>query len=50
MNKWTAAFVQRLREHGWIDGRTVTIEFRWAELSRFRQRNASFILQQIPQH
>jgi putative ABC transport system substrate-binding protein len=28
---WTAAFVQRLREHGWIEGRTVTIEYRWAE-------------------
>jgi putative tryptophan/tyrosine transport system substrate-binding protein len=27
----TAAFVQRLRELGWIDGRTVTIEYRWAE-------------------
>jgi putative tryptophan/tyrosine transport system substrate-binding protein len=29
--KWTAAFVQRLRELGWIDGRTVAIEYRWAE-------------------
>src|SRR5207253_7636877 len=28
---WTAAFVQRLRELGWVDGRTVTIEYRWAE-------------------
>jgi putative ABC transport system substrate-binding protein len=28
---WTAAFVQRLRELGWIDGRTVALEFRWAE-------------------
>jgi putative ABC transport system substrate-binding protein len=28
---WTAAFVQRLREFGWIDGRTVAIEYRWAE-------------------
>jgi putative tryptophan/tyrosine transport system substrate-binding protein len=28
---WTAAFVQRLRELGWIEGRTVTIEYRWAE-------------------
>jgi putative ABC transport system substrate-binding protein len=26
-----AAFVQRLREVGWIDGRTVAIEYRWAE-------------------
>ena len=30
-SKWVAAFVQRLRELGWIDGRTVTIDFRWAE-------------------
>jgi len=28
---WTAAFVQRLRELGWIDGRTIAIEYRWAE-------------------
>jgi len=28
---WTAAFVQRLHELGWIEGRTVAIEYRWAE-------------------
>ena len=28
---WTGAFVQRLRELGWIEGRTATIEYRWAE-------------------
>jgi ABC-type uncharacterized transport system substrate-binding protein len=28
---WTAAFVQRLHELGWIGGRTVAIEYRWAE-------------------
>ena len=28
---WTAAFVQRLRDLGWIEGRTVAIEYRWAE-------------------
>src|SRR6516162_2341060 len=27
----TAAFLQRLRELGWIEGRTVAIEYRWAE-------------------
>ena len=26
-----AAFVQRLRELGWIDGRNVAIDYRWAE-------------------
>src|SRR5262245_8307369 len=29
--QWVAAFVQRLRERGWIDGHTVAIEYRWAE-------------------
>jgi putative ABC transport system substrate-binding protein len=29
--RWTAAFVQRLRELGWIEGQTVAIEYRWAE-------------------
>jgi putative ABC transport system substrate-binding protein len=28
---WTAAFVQRLHELGWIEGRTVAIQYRWAE-------------------
>src|SRR2546430_13248982 len=28
---WTAAFVRRLHELGWIGGRTVAIEYRWAE-------------------
>jgi putative ABC transport system substrate-binding protein len=33
---WTAAFVQRLRELGWIENRTVAIEFRWADGRRER--------------
>ena len=28
---WITAFVQRLRELGWIEGRTIAIEYRWAE-------------------
>jgi len=41
---WTAAFVQRLNELGWIEGRTVTIEYRWAEgrTERFREFAAEF--------
>jgi ABC-type uncharacterized transport system substrate-binding protein len=30
-SNWSAAFVQRLRELGWSEGRTVSIEYRWAE-------------------
>src|SRR4051812_44796845 len=28
---WVDAFVQRLRELGWTEGRTIAIDFRWAE-------------------
>jgi ABC-type uncharacterized transport system substrate-binding protein len=28
---WVAAFVERLRELSWIEGRNVAIEYRWAE-------------------
>jgi len=28
---WVAALVQRLHELGWIEGRTIAIEYRWAE-------------------
>jgi putative tryptophan/tyrosine transport system substrate-binding protein len=40
-----AAFSQRLRELGWIEGRTITIEYRWAEgrADRFVQIAAEFV-------
>ncbi len=42
---WTVAFVDRLRGLGWIDGRTVTIEFRWADghNDRFVEIAAEFV-------
>jgi putative tryptophan/tyrosine transport system substrate-binding protein len=41
----TDAFVQRLRELGWIENRTVAIEYRWAEGrdERFAQIAAEFV-------
>jgi len=42
---WTAAFVQRLRELDWIEGRTVAIEYRWAEgrVERYGEIAAEFV-------
>src|ERR1700730_14499462 len=30
-SRWVSTFVQRLRELGWIEGRTVAIEYSWTE-------------------
>jgi putative tryptophan/tyrosine transport system substrate-binding protein len=30
-SQWTGAFIARLRELGWVEGRTIAIEYRWAE-------------------
>src|SRR4249920_1910013 len=40
-----AAFVQRLRELGWSEGRNLTIEYRWAEgrSERFAEIAAEFV-------
>src|SRR5262245_61766716 len=45
MSQWVAAFVQRLRDLGWIEGRTVAIEYRWAEgrSSRAAEIAAAFV-------
>jgi len=42
---WTAAFVQRLRELSWIEGRNVAIEYRWAEgrPERYAEIAAEFV-------
>src|SRR5215813_4485682 len=45
MSSRVAAFVQRLRELGWIENRTVVIEYRWAEgrSERFAEIVAEFV-------
>jgi putative ABC transport system substrate-binding protein len=42
---WVAAFVQRMRELGWVDGRSVAIEYRWAEAraERFAEIATEFV-------
>ena len=46
---WTDAFVTRLRELGWIEGRTVTIEYRWTEgrPDRVAEMAAEFVLRKV---
>ena len=43
--QWVAAFVERLRELQWIEGRTVAIESRWAEgrAERYNEIAAEFV-------
>src|SRR5262245_29722153 len=45
MGEWVAAFVQRLRELGWIEGRNIAIEYRWAEArsERYGEIAAEFV-------
>src|SRR6516165_3068197 len=45
MSQWIAAFVQRLHELGWIENRTVAIEYRWGEGrdERYREIAAEFV-------
>src|SRR4051794_10068998 len=42
---WADAFVQRLRELGWVEGTTIAIEYRWAEgrPDRFAEIAAEFV-------
>ena len=44
-NQRVAAFVQRLRELAWIDGRNLAIEYRWAEgrNERYTEAAAEFV-------
>ena len=42
---WTAAFVGHLRELGWIEGRTIAIEYRWSQgrTERYAEIAAEFV-------
>jgi len=42
---WTAAFVTRMRELGWIEERTIAIEYRWSEgrPERYAEIAAEFV-------
>jgi putative tryptophan/tyrosine transport system substrate-binding protein len=42
---WTAAFITRLRELGWVEGRTITIEYRWSQgrTERYAEIAAEFV-------
>ena len=42
-----SASVQRLQELGWIDGRTITIDYRWAEDQSFDQIAADFVRRKV---
>ena len=44
-SKEVVAFTQRLNELGWIEGRTVAIEYRWAEgrIERYPEIGAEFV-------
>ena len=47
--QWVAALVRRLHELGWIEGRTVAIEYRWAEgrTERFDEIAAEFVRRKV---
>jgi putative tryptophan/tyrosine transport system substrate-binding protein len=48
-NSWSAAFAERLQELGWIEGRTVAIEYRWSEgrPERVSEIAAEFVQQKV---
>ncbi len=47
--QWTEAFVQRLRELGWIEGSSVAIDSRWAEgrSERYGEIAAEFVRMKV---
>ena len=45
ISRWTGPFEQRLSALGWVQGRTITIEYRWAEAhpERYAEIAAEFV-------
>src|SRR6516162_4731309 len=48
-SEWTAAFLQRLRELGWSEGRNIIIDYRWGEghSERFSEIAAEFVQRKV---
>src|SRR4029079_10854927 len=48
-SQWVAAFVQRLGELGWVDGRTIALEYRWSEgrEDRYAEFAAEFVQHEV---
>src|SRR5215470_292382 len=48
-NYWLPALLQRLHELGWIENRTITIEYRWTEgrNERYAQLAAELVRQKV---
>jgi putative ABC transport system substrate-binding protein len=48
-SQWVTAFVQRLGELGWVDGRTIALEYRWSEgrEDRYAEFAAEFVQHKV---
>jgi len=46
---WTTAFLKGLRDHGWIEGTTISIDYRWAEgrSDRFAELAAELVQRNV---
>ena len=47
--QWTTAFLKGLRDHGWIEGTTISIDYRWAEgrSDRFAELAAELVQRNV---
>ena len=47
--QWTTAFLKGLRDHGWIEGTTISIDYRWAEgrSDRFAELAAELVRREV---